>query len=61
MSSPPDDDVQRIPTAASEWKKETLELLNVEYDSRSVTDFTFNDVELPPQMQLCTIPVIKKF
>jgi hypothetical protein len=41
----------RTPTAASEWTKETLDSLNAKYDSRSVTDFAFNGLVLPDELQ----------
>lgn len=44
-------DESAIPTAASQWTKETLDLLNAKYDSRSVTGFTFNGLVLPDELQ----------
>lgn len=48
-----------IPTAASQWTKETLDLLNAKYDSRSVADFTFNGLTLPDELQRGMIGFIK--
>lgn len=40
----------RIPTAASDWTKDTLDRLNAQYDRRSVTDFEFRGLNLPAQI-----------
>lgn len=40
-----------IPTAVSGWRKETLDLFNVEYDFHSVTYFTFDGLMLPGELQ----------
>jgi hypothetical protein len=40
-----------IPTAASRWTKETLDLLNAKYDSHAATQFEFNDVTLPEDIE----------
>jgi hypothetical protein len=44
-------DDSAIPTAASAWTKKTLDLLNANYESRMVTDFTFNGLVLPDDLQ----------
>lgn len=44
-------DASEIPTAASAWTKNTLDLLNAKYESRSVTDFTFNGLVLPDELR----------
>lgn len=44
-------DDSAIPTAASAWTKETLDLLNAKYESRMVTDFTFNGLVVPDDLQ----------
>jgi hypothetical protein len=41
-----------IPSAASDWRKETLDLLNAKYDPCSITDFTFNGVTVPTELQM---------
>jgi hypothetical protein len=51
MSSQKQSDNSAIPYAASKWKKETLDLLNATFDSRSVTDFTFDGLVLPDELQ----------
>jgi hypothetical protein len=51
MSSQQTDYRSAIPTAASHWRKETLDLLNADYDSRSVTDFKFEALTLPDELQ----------
>lgn len=48
-----------IPSAASEWKKETLDLLNAKFDSRYVTDFTFDGLVLPDELQMGMTRFIK--
>jgi hypothetical protein len=40
-----------IPTAASRWRKETLDLLNVNYDRSIITAFKFDGMKLPNDMQ----------
>ena len=40
-----------IPTAASRWRKETLDLLNVKYDRSMITSFKFDGMKLPDDMQ----------
>jgi hypothetical protein len=47
-----------IPTAASKWTKETLDLLNAKYESRSFTDFKFNELTLPDELQNGIIHII---
>src|ERR1700685_2909638 len=42
-----------IPVAASEWRMETLGLLNAKFDSQSVTDFTFSGLVLPDELKQC--------
>ena len=41
----------QIPTAASSWTKSTLDLLNAEYDRHMVTDFQFEGLHLPDDLQ----------
>jgi hypothetical protein len=45
-------DDSRIPPAASDWKKATLDLVNAKFDSRSVTDFIFDGLTLPNELQM---------
>lgn len=45
-------DNSAIPSAASNWRKETLDLLNAKFCSRSVTDFTFDGLVLPEELQV---------
>ena len=40
-----------IPTAASKWRKETLDLLNAEYDRLKITPFNFDGLSFPDDMQ----------
>ena len=40
-----------IPTAASRWRKETLDLLNVKYDCSLITAFEFDRMKLPDELQ----------
>jgi len=40
-----------ISTAASDWKKETLDLLNIEYDFHSMIDFKFDALVLLNELQ----------
>jgi hypothetical protein len=40
-----------IPTAASRWRKETLDLLNVKYDRSMITPFKFDGMKLSDDMQ----------
>jgi hypothetical protein len=44
-------DDSKTPTAASDWKKETLNLLGAKYETRSVTDFSFPGLVLPDELQ----------
>jgi hypothetical protein len=37
----------KIPTAASDWTKDTLDLLNVSYDRHNLSDFSFEGFNLP--------------
>lgn len=42
----------RIPTAACMWQKETLDLLNADYDIESVTPYKFNEsLSLPSKLE----------
>jgi hypothetical protein len=59
MSSQQTDYHSTIPTAASDWRKETLDLLNADYDSHSVTDFKFDTLTLPDELQESMIRSIK--
>lgn len=45
-------DRSAIPPAASDWKKGTLDLVNAKFDSRSVTDFIFDRLMLPNELQM---------
>jgi hypothetical protein len=45
-------DGSRIPPAASDWKKGTLDLVNAKFDSRSVTDLIFAGLTLPTKLQM---------
>jgi hypothetical protein len=40
-----------IPSAASMWMREMLDLLGTEYESHTATTFEFNDVVLPKDME----------
>ena len=40
-----------IPTAASRWRKETLNLLNVDYNRFEVTPFEFGGLRIPDDME----------
>jgi hypothetical protein len=40
-----------IPTAASRWRKETLDLLNVKYDRSLITAFKFDGMKLSDDLQ----------
>src|ERR1700737_995824 len=40
-----------IPTAASRWRKETLDLLNVKYDRSQITPFEFGGMKLSNDLQ----------
>ena len=44
----------QIPTAASKWTKETLDLLNAKYDSESITDFKFDELVIPDDLKMST-------
>ena len=44
---------------ANNWKKETLDLVNIEYDSRSVADFKFDALVLPDELQKSMTRFIK--
>ena len=41
-----------IPTAASRWKKETLDLLNAKYDRHHITPFEFEGLVIPDELQM---------
>ena len=41
----------QIPPEATQWRKETLSLLNARFDSQSVTDFTFSGLAIPDELQ----------
>lgn len=41
-----------IPTAASRWKKETLDLLNANYVTTIITDFKFEGLGIPQELQI---------
>ena len=45
-------DDRRIPPAASNWKKGTLDLLNAKFDSRSLADFMFDGFIIPNELQI---------
>jgi hypothetical protein len=52
MATQQKEDESIIPTAASGWKKETLDLLNAKYDSESVTPFNFGELfSVPSELQ----------
>ena len=40
-----------IPTAASSWTKETLDVLGAVYDRHDVYDFEFDDASLPTSLR----------
>jgi hypothetical protein len=40
-----------LPKSSTEWTKETLDLLNAKFDSQSVAEFTFPELELPERLQ----------
>ena len=42
---------QLIPTAASSWTKETLDVLSAVYDRHDVYDFDFDDTALPTSLK----------
>ena len=49
-----------IPTAACRWKKETLDLLNAKYDSKSVTPFNFGELlKVPSELQKRLAPSVE--
>ena len=41
----------RIPEAASAWTKETLAYLNAFYEKGISTDFTFEKLEISPELE----------
>jgi hypothetical protein len=47
-----------IPTAASRWKKETLDFLNAKYDRHDITPFEFEGLVIPDELQKSTTPFI---
>jgi hypothetical protein len=51
MSSQLTNGTSSIPTAASKWSKSALDLLNAEYDRLMVTDFQFDELMLPDDIQ----------
>ena len=52
MSTEKADPNSPIPTAASRWRKETLDLLNAKYNIDSVTPFKFGELlKLPSELQ----------
>ena len=60
MATQQKEDVSLIPTAASGWKKETLDLLNAKYDSESVTPFNFGELfKVPSELQKRLPPSIE--
>jgi hypothetical protein len=48
-----------IPTAASEWRKASLDCLNAKYDRHVVTNFMFNGLVLPDEVQASMAPFMK--
>ena len=59
MSSQQTDYRSIIPAAASHWRKETLDPLNVHYDPHSVTDFKFDTFTLPDELEKSMARFIK--
>ena len=51
MSTEKADPNSPIPTAASRWRKETLDLLNAKYNRLQITRFNFDGLRLPDDMQ----------
>ena len=42
-----------ISAAASRWRKEMLDLLNVKYDRSMIIPFKFDGMKLPAELQHC--------
>ena len=51
MCEPQACDYSSLPKSSTEWTKETLDLLNAKFDSQSVAEFTFPELELPERLQ----------
>lgn len=51
MCEPQACDYSSLPKSSTEWTKETLGLLNAKFDSQSVAEFTFPELELPERLQ----------
>ena len=61
MATQTDKPESEIPTAASKWGEETLDLLNAKFDETKVTDFDIRHpfgmdapLPLPPKVQAST-------
>jgi len=51
MCEPQECGYASLPKSSTEWTKETLDLLNAKFDSHSVAEFTFPELELPEHLQ----------